>query len=172
MLKVEIRKEIASLEEELVGMVLSEERKTEKQLLIDQAFSDWNRKDFRAYVSACEKNGRENLEKIVEDVEMNTSKTKDQIVRYHEVFWKSYKQLNDWEKVIDKIEKGEQKIARVIAIKEGLRKKVENFDGNPWLQLQLNYGSNKGKTFTEAEDRFIICMTNKLGTCSLLPRLL
>lgn len=29
--------------------------------------------------------------------------------------------------------------------------------------LQLSYGANKGKAYTEEEDRFILCMTHKLG---------
>jgi hypothetical protein len=28
---------------------------------------------------------------------------------------------------------------------------------------QLSYGTNKGKAYTEDEDRFILCMTHKLG---------
>ncbi len=33
----------------------------------------------------------------------------------------------------------------------------------PALSFQLNYGSNKGKAYIEEEDRFILCMTHKLG---------
>jgi SWI/SNF-related matrix-associated actin-dependent regulator of chromatin subfamily A member 5 len=29
--------------------------------------------------------------------------------------------------------------------------------------LQIVYGQNKGKTYTEEEDRFILCMVHKLG---------
>jgi hypothetical protein len=32
-----------------------------------------------------------------------------------------------------------------------------------WQELRLVYGNNKGKAFTEEEDRFIICMVDKLG---------
>ena len=51
----------------------------------------------------------------------------------------------------------------MISIKKALKKKVESCDGNPWLTLKIHYGTNKGKTFTEDEDRFIVCMMNKLG---------
>lgn len=33
----------------------------------------------------------------------------------------------------------------------------------PPPSLQLQYGANKGKSYTEEEDRFILCMVHKLG---------
>lgn len=33
----------------------------------------------------------------------------------------------------------------------------------PFLQLRLQYGNNKGKNYTEIEDRFLVCMLHKLG---------
>ena len=29
--------------------------------------------------------------------------------------------------------------------------------------MSINYGANKGKIWTEEEDRFLICMTNQMG---------
>lgn len=34
---------------------------------------------------------------------------------------------------------------------------------NPWLELKIQYGNNKGKAYTEEEDRFLLCMIHKLG---------
>jgi SLIDE len=31
------------------------------------------------------------------------------------------------------------------------------------FQLRINYGTNKGKNYTEEEDRFLVCMLHKLG---------
>ncbi len=33
----------------------------------------------------------------------------------------------------------------------------------PFHQLRIQYGANKGKNYTEEEDRFLICMLHKLG---------
>lgn len=33
----------------------------------------------------------------------------------------------------------------------------------PFHQLRISYGTNKGKNYTEEEDRFLICMLHKLG---------
>lgn len=34
---------------------------------------------------------------------------------------------------------------------------------NPWLELKIAYGANKGKAYTEEEDRFLVCMMHQLG---------
>ena len=33
----------------------------------------------------------------------------------------------------------------------------------PFHQLRILYGTNKGKNYTEEEDRFLVCMLHKLG---------
>lgn len=33
----------------------------------------------------------------------------------------------------------------------------------PFHQLRITYGPNKGKNYTEEDDRFLICMLHKLG---------
>ena len=33
----------------------------------------------------------------------------------------------------------------------------------PFHQLRIAYGNNKGKNYTEEEDRFLVCMLHKLG---------
>ena len=43
-----------------------------------------------------------------------------------------------------------------------LAQKVRSYD-NPWTTLTIKYGNNRGKLFTEDEDRFLVCMTNELG---------
>ena len=45
---------------------------------------------------------------------------------------------------------------------EALRNKVNGTE-NPWNCLTIKYGNNRGKLFTEEEDRFLVCMTNQLG---------
>ena len=45
---------------------------------------------------------------------------------------------------------------------EALLQKV-NACENPWHCLTIKYGNNRGKLFTESEDRFLLCMTDQLG---------
>ena len=46
------------------------------------------------------------------------------------------------------------------------QKNIESITGllqAPFHQLRIAYGTNKGKNYTEEEDRFLVCMLHKLG---------
>ena len=60
------------------------------------------------------------------------------------------------------IEKGEAKIQRRSLIRKGLDAKIARYRA-PFHQLRIAYGTNKGKNYTEEEDRFLVCMLHKLG---------
>ena len=68
----------------------------------------------------------------------------------------------DYERIMVNIQRGQNKQNKKKDIMECLATKVAEYD-DPWSQLQLNYGQNKGKLFTAEEDQFLICMTNKVG---------
>lgn len=80
------------------------------------------------------------------------------------MFWKRYKELGDWQKIIERIEKGEQKIQRRVAIERALALKVARHK-NPYQTLTIPYGpsTGKAKAFTEEEDRFLVCMMAQVG---------
>jgi SWI/SNF-related matrix-associated actin-dependent regulator of chromatin subfamily A member 5 len=63
---------------------------------------------------------------------------------------------------ISQIEKGEEKIERKRAIQAALTAKTSKFR-QPFQQLRINYGNNRGKNFTEEEDRFLVCMLQQIG---------
>lgn len=60
------------------------------------------------------------------------------------------------------IERGEAKIQRRAGIKKALDAKMARYRA-PFHQLRIAYGTNKGKNYTEEEDRFLVCMLHKLG---------
>merc|ERR1711944_204562 len=55
------------------------------------------------------------------------------------------------------------RIQRRALIKKALDAKMGRYKA-PFHQLRIAYGTNKGKNYTEEEDRFLICMLHKLGT--------
>jgi SWI/SNF-related matrix-associated actin-dependent regulator of chromatin subfamily A member 5 len=116
----------------------------------------------RRYVSACERHGRKAKQAIIADVSDATGHPEEEVRRYDKVFWKRYTEVQDWEKLLEKIKKGEKKIARRLAIEHTLQGKVAQHR-NPFATLTINYGSSRGKAFTEEEDRFLVCMTAQLG---------
>lgn len=102
--------EAAELEAELERMQLTEEEAAEKDRLLAEGFGNWNKTDFRRFVSACEKLGRAEKAAVCADVAEATGKSVEDVARYYDVFWEQYKELADWKKVLDRIEKGEQRI--------------------------------------------------------------
>eukprot|EP00118_Oscarella_pearsei_P006560 m.29833 g.29833 ORF g.29833 m.29833 type:complete len:1434 (+) comp31236_c0_seq3:78-4379(+) len=138
---------------------LTPEEIQEKDDLLKEGFIDWSKRDFNQFVKACERWGRDNLEKISRDVE---GKTPEEVKEYYDVFWKRYGELQDKDKILAQIDKGETKIQRKIGIKRALDAKMARYR-SPFHQLKIQYGTNKGKNYSEEEDRFLVCMLYKLG---------
>jgi hypothetical protein len=58
--------------------------------------------------------------------------------------------------ICDQVERGEQKIQRQADIMAAVKRKIERYR-DPYNELRLSYGPNKGKAFSEEEDRFLLC---------------
>lgn len=138
---------------------LTEEEIAEKEKLLEEGFTNWSKRDFNQFVKACEKYGRDDIDNIAQEIE---GKTPDEVRAYYEVFWERKDELQDLEKIMAQIERGEAKIQRRISIKKALDAKMARYR-SPFHQLRIAYGTNKGKNYTEEEDRFLICMLHKLG---------
>ena len=70
--------------------------------------------------------------------------------------------MADWERVIDKIEKGEKRLQRSKEIREALAEKIAR-SPKPHECLPLNYGASRGKVWTEEEDAFLLNMMHTYG---------
>ncbi|XWS39063.1 hypothetical protein CRYUN_Cryun18bG0017900 [Craigia yunnanensis] len=70
--------------------------------------------------------------------------------------------IKDYERIIKNIERGEARISRKDEIMKAIGKKLDWYK-NPWLEMKIQYGQNKGKLYNEECDQFIICMVHKLG---------
>merc|ERR1712060_497336 len=132
----------------------------EREELESQGFSQWSRHDYAKFLKACERHGRDKMQQIADEV---GTKTFEEVKAYSTAFWeRGAAMIADFDKVIKKIEEGERKITEKAKMAETLRAKVISSD-NPWQTLNIKYGNNRGKLFTEEEDRFLMCMTNELG---------
>ena len=123
---------------------------------------DWTRKDFRSFLNAMERRGRDEVDVIARETSNETGKTEEEVRRYHTVFWARHKELADWERVIDKIEKGEKRLQRSKEIREALAEKIAR-SPKPHECLPLNYGASRGKVWTEEEDAFLLNMMHTYG---------
>ncbi|XP_073054451.1 ISWI chromatin-remodeling complex ATPase CHR11-like [Primulina eburnea] len=146
-------------EPEDVGEPLTAEEQEEKERLLEEGFSTWSRRDFNTFIRACEKYGRNDIASITSEME---GKTEEEVERYAEAFKCRYKELNDYDRIIKNIERGEARISRKDEIMKAIGKKLDRHK-NPWLELKIQYGQNKGKLYNEECDRFMICMVHKLG---------
>ena len=117
---------------------------------------------------------------------LQSGKEDSEIKRYYICFWLHYKRINDWEKVLEKIEKGERKILRHRQIRDIIQEKIERHfdetyghlfveekDGLPthdqlldhaWQTINLKYvAGSKSRAYTEEEDAFLLCMMHRHG---------
>ncbi|KAJ0979740.1 hypothetical protein J5N97_015214 [Dioscorea zingiberensis] len=146
-------------EPEDLGDPLTAEEQEEKEKLLEEGFSTWTRRDFNTFIRACEKYGRNDINSIASEME---GKTEEEVQRYAKVFKERYKELSDYDRIIKCIERGEARISRKDEIMRAIGKKMDRYK-NPWLELRIQYGQNKGKLYNEECDRFMLCMVHKLG---------
>jgi SWI/SNF-related matrix-associated actin-dependent regulator of chromatin subfamily A member 5 len=140
---------------------LTEEEKAEKERLIEQGFPEWNKRDLQQFLNGSAKYGRQNFDGISEEVD---GKDADEIKEYAKVFWKKYKQLENWQKYINVVEEGEQRVRDSENKKRLLAKKIGMYR-MPLQQMTIKYtvSTTNKKVYTEEEDRFLLVMLHKHG---------
>ncbi|KAJ1918184.1 chromatin remodeling complex Adenosinetriphosphatase [Mycoemilia scoparia] len=143
---------------------LTEEEIAEKEKLSQDGFEDWNRRDFTNFVKALERYGRNNINKIMHDVE---GKDPKRVKEYHKVFWSRYKELADADRLISAVERGEARLSKQQETQQLLTQKIKGCT-DPMRDLRIPYSSGgassaKGKMYSENEDRFMIIQLERLG---------
>ena len=132
----------------------------ELKQLETEGFSEWTRGDFTKFTKGCEKYGRADFKSIADDI---GTKSPEEVETYSTQFWeRGTACVTDFDKISRRIEEGERKLAEKAKMADALSSKVRSCD-NPWQTLSIKYGNNRGKLFTEEEDRFLVCMTHELG---------
>jgi SWI/SNF-related matrix-associated actin-dependent regulator of chromatin subfamily A member 5 len=141
---------------------LTEEETSRKEALAVEGFPDWNRREFQAFVRGCERYGRHDLTLIGEEI--GPTKTPEEVQTYSKVFWQRLSELNDSEKILQRIEEGEKKREKVSKTEAMLKRKIGLYR-LPQQQLKINYGNGtaKGKGWSEDEDRFLLIHLAKYG---------
>ena len=143
--------------------LLSDEVLEEKKNLLKEGFADWSRQDFVAFVKASATFGREEFDSIANIV----GKPLKVIEGYASKFWgdigKSRISEKEYERAIIAIERGEKKLNEVRSMEKGTSRFVSLFY-DPWSDLEFTPRFiYKDKSFTEEEDRFLLCWSHKFG---------
>lgn len=140
---------------------LTEEEQEEKQRLSSQGFGEWNKRDFQQFINGSGRYGRSDYEKIAEEVD---SKTVAEVKAYAKVFWQRYTEIADYNKYLQVIETGEERMRKTEHQRKMLRKKMQQYRV-PLQQMKINYSvstTNK-KVYTDEEDRFLLVMLDRYG---------
>jgi len=139
---------------------LTEAEREEYESKLNGGFKDWNRRDFQAFCRAAEKYGRADPEGIASEIE---GKTLEEVKEYNASFWQRYTEIADYKRILGNIERGEAKLQRQNEMLKNVKRKLEMYK-NPWRDLKLVYGSSsKVKSYTEEEDRFLLCSIPEVG---------
>jgi SWI/SNF-related matrix-associated actin-dependent regulator of chromatin subfamily A member 5 len=131
--------------------------------------------------------GRFGLANIIKEVSNECGKSEEEVKRYYVSFWCHYKRISDWQKILERIIKGERKILRLRQIRDLIHEKIErHFDetygkifdekkldplptsdqllDHSWQTLKLKYvAGSKNRSYTEEEDAFLLCMMHRHG---------
>lgn len=89
-----------------------------------QGFILWTKRDFNQFIRLNEKYGRDDLDSISKELE---GKSPDEVLEYAKVFWDRIHELQDVDRVVAQIEKGEAKIQRRGLIKKALDSKIARY---------------------------------------------
>ncbi|CAJ0929727.1 unnamed protein product, partial [Mesorhabditis belari] len=140
---------------------LTDDEKAERDELIKDGFPDWSHQEFSIFVAANEAYGRENIDAICDEIK---TKTREQVVEYAKAFWVRLSNLANGEKILARIEKGEGRIERNKKNHRALAEKIAKYSA-PYHQLKITYGHHhkQARTFTENEDRFLVCELYRIG---------
>ncbi|KAF9516064.1 hypothetical protein BS47DRAFT_1371876 [Hydnum rufescens UP504] len=140
---------------------LTEEEMKLKEELETKGFEHWTRRDFQQFVKGMEKHGRDNYAAIATEID-DPAKDEAAVRAYAKVFWKRYKEIQDWERIIARLEDAEQRAQKLIKSDEMVKMKVAQYTF-PMQELQLAYSQTKGKIYNEEEDRYLLCRLAHYG---------
>ncbi|KAL4155219.1 hypothetical protein PRNP1_007332 [Phytophthora ramorum] len=138
---------------------LTDEELQEKEELVSEAYSNWNKPQFFLFIKLLARYGRGNIEAVAREM----MKPLDEVEQYSKIFLaRGQDELSDWHKIMKSIEKGESKLLEIERLTEETVRKVRRY-ANPWEDMPINYQGKGGKVFTEEEDRVLLCLVNQFG---------
>ena len=89
-------------------------------------------------------------------LEIGDGKTVEQVEAYAKVFWQRYRELEDGEKMVKKVDDAAHRRDQIARQNALIKAKVKDCP-SPYQQLAIPYtGQTKGKQYTEEEDRFLL----------------
>jgi len=75
------------------------------QALLAKGFPEWKKPEWQGFVRGMEMYGRD----AFADIALEVGRPESEVKQYHAVFWRKYKTLPEWEKVIARVERGDKR---------------------------------------------------------------
>ncbi|KAF8523173.1 P-loop containing nucleoside triphosphate hydrolase protein [Hysterangium stoloniferum] len=139
---------------------LTEEEIARKEELSRHGFDNWSKRDFQQCVKAVEAHGRDAPDEVLAQ-EMK-HKIAEEVKAYAKVFWKRWRELEDFQRLEQRILEGEARREKQDNLVALLDEKIKSVQC-PMQELELNYPIAKGKLCEEKEDRYLLCRLNYYG---------
>lgn len=96
---------------------------TQRDALIGVGFANWSKKEFFTFIRLNEQFGRRDLETITLNL---PNKTIEEVKKYSDAFWKKYLKIENGQKYVERIEKGELEIEKMRLVQEAIETKLYN----------------------------------------------
>ncbi|CAG7853641.1 SWI/SNF-related matrix-associated actin-dependent regulator of chromatin subfamily A member 5; AltName: Full=Sucrose nonfermenting protein 2 homolog; Short=mSnf2h [Serendipita indica DSM 11827] len=148
-------------EQELINnaLPLSASELDQKNKLMAQGFPTWSKRDYQQFVKGVERVGKHDIEGIAQDIH---EKTVEETKAYAEVFWRRWRELEDYPRIKERFEEGGAKRDERLRQSALLKAKLAAVRF-PMQELHINYGAVKQKIYSEDEDRYILCRIHHYG---------
>ncbi|KAF8523184.1 SNF2 family DNA-dependent ATPase [Hysterangium stoloniferum] len=139
---------------------LTEEEIARKEELSRHGFDNWSKRDFQQFVKAVEAHGRDAPDEVL--AQEIKHKIAEEVKAYAKVFWKRWRELEDFQRIEQRILEGEARREKQDNLEALLDEKIKSVQF-PMQELELNYPIAKGKVYEEEEDRYLLCRLNYYG---------
>lgn len=155
----QVQKEIEKAKDSLPP-ALTASQEAERDRLVSEGFFEWKRQEFQAFMRGLDLYGRDAIAEIAAEVGFS----EEEVKRYHTVFWKEYKSLPEWEKLIQRVERGEQRREKQKHLISLLKDTFSQYK-EPLVEVDANelFGLSLSKDWTQETDLWLLVTTNQVG---------
>ncbi|KAF8524094.1 hypothetical protein BU17DRAFT_85172 [Hysterangium stoloniferum] len=140
---------------------LTKEETARKEELSRHGFDNWSKRNFQQFVKAVEAHGRNAPDEVL--AQEIRHKTAEEVKAYAKVFWKRWRELEDFQRIEQRILEGEARREKQDNLEALLDEMIKSVQFFPIQELELNYTIAKGKVYDEEEDLYLLCRLNYYG---------
>jgi hypothetical protein len=124
-----------------------------------KGFPEWKKQEWQGFVRGMELYGRE----AIADIAFEVGRSEEEVKEYHTVFWRNYKSLPEWEKVMVRVERGDKRREAQKDAIELLKTTFSNFDPLTTNIADLVGSSMASKEWIPENDLWLLLNATAVG---------